>query len=299
MRDDDTGIVPIVEHKGGGKLVGVVTDRDLCIGVLAERPEGTEVLNPASIPIKHCMTTSVVYCNPMDTVEKVLDLMQDNQIRRVLVVDDENNICVKAYQLVRRDFPNLPVIRMHLHKMIPVGSGLGGGSADGAFMLSLINEKFRLGLSVERMIDYSLQLGSDCPFFIINNPCYATGRGEFLEALSLNLSSYHFAIVCPDVHIKTGWAFEQLKLSGIKTDERKLKKIIKQPVESWREKLVNDFEEPVFAHYPEIRNIRQKLYDHGAIYASMSGSGSAVYGIFLNKPDLRNSFPPHYFVREV
>ena len=92
MRDEDTGIVPIVEHKGGGKLVGVVTDRDLCIGVLAERPEGTEVLNPASIPIKHCMTNSVVYCNPMDTVEKVLELMQDNQIRRVLVVDDENNI---------------------------------------------------------------------------------------------------------------------------------------------------------------------------------------------------------------
>ena len=90
MRDEDTGIVPIVEHKGGGKLVGVVTDRDLCLGVLAGRPEGSEALNPASIPIKHCMTTSVVYCNPDDTMERVLELMQENQIRRVLVVDDQN-----------------------------------------------------------------------------------------------------------------------------------------------------------------------------------------------------------------
>ncbi len=120
-----------------------------------------------------------------------------------------DNICVKAYHLLRQAFPDLPAVKMHLHKTIPMGAGLGGGSADGAFALTLLNKKFNLGLDEQALIGYALALGSDCPFFIKNTACYATGRGEVLEELQLDLSAYTFAIVNPGIHINTGWAFAQ------------------------------------------------------------------------------------------
>jgi len=207
--------------------------------------------------------------------------------------DEANNLCIKAYHLLKKDFPSLPPVQMHLHKAIPMGAGLGGGSSDGAFALKLLNDKFQLGLSTQQLIDHALQLGSDCPFFIINKACYATGRGEFLETVELDLSAYHFAIVNPGIHVNTRWAFSQLDLSD--TDRPDLKQIIQQPIETWKDQLINDFEEPVSKAHPEIATIKQQLYDAGAAYASMTGSGSTVFGIFEKTETINNIFKKDYF----
>ncbi len=209
----------------------------------------------------------------------------------------ENNLCTKAYHLLKKDFPTLPSIQMHLLKAIPIGAGLGGGSSDGAFALKLLNEKFQLGLSTQQLTDYALQLGSDCPFFILNKPCYATGRGEFLETVELDLSAYRFAIVNPGIHVNTGWAFDQLRIWSDHEAWADLRAIIQQPINTWKEQLINDFEEPVCKQYPEIASIKQQLYKAGALYASLTGSGSTVFGIFSKelKPSL--SFPENYFYR--
>ena len=194
-----------------------------------------------------------------------------------LPVENENNLCSKAYQLLKKDFSHLPEINMHLHKAIPLGAGLGGGSADAAFTLKLLNEKFGLGLSDQKLIDYAIELGSDCPFFIINKPCFATGRGEILEPIRIDLSGYKILLVNPGIHIDTKWAFSKIepRAPGIS-----LKEIINLPIETWKDELRNDFEEPVFGSYPEIKKIKEDLCNAGAAYASMSGSGSTVYGLF-------------------
>ena len=189
----------------------------------------------------------------------------------------EDNLCIRAYRLLQKDFPDLPPVKMHLHKVVPMGAGLGGGSANAAFMLKLLNEKFHLKISTEKLLDYSLQLGSDCPFFIINKPAIGTGRGELLQTISLDLSEYSFLLVDPNIHIKTAWAFAQL---GQPIERKSIKEVIQQPVATWQKDLVNDFEEPVCVHHPELRVIKENLYAAGALYASMTGSGSCFYGLF-------------------
>lgn len=192
--------------------------------------------------------------------------------------DEAHNLCVKAFHLLKKDFPQLPSLTMHLHKAIPMGAGMGGGSADGAFALQLINDKYRLGLSQEKLIDYALQLGSDGPFFILNRPCFAGGRGEVLTPIDTGLSTYSIVLVCPGIHINTGWAFSQLQPS---IPSSRIPEIIKSlPVEEWKDKLVNDFERPVFKAHPALQHIKETLYQQGAVYAAMSGSGSTVYGLF-------------------
>ena len=219
-----------------------------------------------------------------------------------LVIDDEhqNNICLKAYYLLKKDFPQLQPVQMHLHKSIPMGAGLGGGSADGAFTLQLLNKKFDLSLSEKQLAGYAVQLGSDCSFFILNKPCFGTGRGELLEQIDIDLSNYKILIVHPGIHISTAWAFTQWAGRLQPPDNHKsIKEIIKQPVSIWRGELINDFEEPVFSQYPEIKKIKAELYNAGAIYSSMSGSGSTVYGIFEKEKALSFSFPGNYFVKEL
>ncbi len=203
----------------------------------------------------------------------------------------DNNLCIKAYRLLKKDFPTLPSVQIHLHKHILIGAGLGGGSADAAFTLQLLNKKFNLNLSQEQLIDYALQLGSDCPFFIYNQPCFASSRGEKLQPIDLQLSAYQFVIVNPAIHISTAWAFSQIKP---KAPDQSIHKIITMSIEKWKHQLINDFEEPVFKAYPEIELIKNTLYNAGAVYASMSGSGSTVYGIFKKDalPDIH--FPEHY-----
>lgn len=188
-----------------------------------------------------------------------------------------DNICFKAAELLRKDFPQISRLSIHLHKTIPAGAGLGGGSADGAFMLLLLNHKYNLQLSDRQLITYAGQLGSDCPFFIVNKPCFASGRGEVLHPVDLCLDNYSFLVIHPGIHVNTGWAFTQITPASAATP---LTEIIRQPVEKWKKLLVNDFEVPVFKKYPEIGQLKETLYRSGALYASMTGSGSSLYGIF-------------------
>jgi 4-diphosphocytidyl-2-C-methyl-D-erythritol kinase len=206
-----------------------------------------------------------------------------------------DNLCIKAYALLQKDFPQLPSVQMHLHKAIPMGAGLGGGSSDGAFTLQLLNNKFQLGLTQEQLIGYALQLGSDCPFFILNQPCHATGRGEILKPLELNLSGYYLCIVNPGIHINTGWAFAELAKTGCHYNYETTEIAIQQRIHAWQQTIINDFEAAVFPYYPEIEQLKNMLYNSGAIYASMSGSGSTVYGIFTNRVEI--NFPENYFYR--
>lgn len=205
--------------------------------------------------------------------------------------DSQNNLCIKAYHLLKKDFTNLPSVKMHLHKNIPMGAGLGGGSADGAFTLQLLNDKFQLGLSQEKLIDYALQLGSDCPFFIYNKPCFASSRGEKMEPMPLDLSAYSFVIINPKIHISTAWAFSHIQPQPPETS---IKEIIALPITAWKNVLINDFEKPVMQEYSAIKKIKEDLYHAGAIYASMSGSGSTIYGIFEKNSAPQFLFPDSY-----
>lgn len=188
-----------------------------------------------------------------------------------------SNLCIKAYNLLKKDFPGLPNIQMHLHKIIPMGAGLGGGSADGAFTLSLLNDKFQLYLSKQQLIDYALQLGSDCPFFIYNQPSFATGRGEKIQPVGLDLSNYSIVLVNPNIHINTGWAFGQVIPQQ---PPASLKDLIQQPILTWEKSITNDFEASVIKLHLLVGGIKEKLYKNGAVYAAMSGSGSTLFGIF-------------------
>jgi 4-diphosphocytidyl-2-C-methyl-D-erythritol kinase len=206
----------------------------------------------------------------------------------------EDNLCVKAYYLLKKDFPQLPSVKIHLHKAIPMGAGLGGGSADAAFMLAMLNSKFTLDIPEAQLIKYALQLGSDCPFFIINKPCFATGRGEVFEEVAVDLSTYEIVLINPGIHINTGWAFSNITPAPSK---KSIREIIKQPIESWKTEMKNDFEAPVFAAHPQIKEIKDSLYSQGAIYAAMSGSGSTVFGIFNKNKGFFAFKDGNYFIK--
>ena len=225
-------------------------------------------------------------------IKDVLEIAQNNNATKdvefittglPIAGDEESNLCIKAYRLLKKDFPQLPPIKMHLHKTIPMGAGLGGGSADGAFALKLLNEKFQLNLSPEELIGYALQLGSDCPFFIMNQPSFAEGRGEKLQSIRLDLSNYQFIIINPNIHINTGWAFSQIQPGQ---PAKPVKDIIQQPIITWKDELTNDFEVAVFETYPQIQAIKENLYTQGAVYSSMTGTGSTVFGIFNRDKNL-------------
>ncbi|HEX8279441.1 MAG TPA: 4-(cytidine 5'-diphospho)-2-C-methyl-D-erythritol kinase, partial [Segetibacter sp.] len=202
-----------------------------------------------------------------------------------------DNLCVKALNLLKKDFPQLPPVSIHLHKVIPMGAGLGGGSADAAFMLRMLDKKFQLHLTNEQLLKYALLLGSDCPFFITNKPCFATGRGEKMLPIQLDLSAYKIVLVYPGIHVSTSEAFSKLKpvVPG-----KNLQQLIQQPIGNWKDEIVNNFEEPVFQLYPEIKKVKDDLYNAGAQYSSMTGTGSAVFGIFDNNATTDLSFPKDY-----
>lgn len=202
-----------------------------------------------------------------------------------------DNICVKAIQLLRQHFPELPGIRVHLHKQIPMGAGLGGGSADAAFLLQAINKKFNLGIHPVTLSELALQLGSDCPFFLLNNPSLARGRGEKLEAINLSLKGYKILLINPGIHVSTASAFKGVQPQP---NQQPLKEIITLPLRQWKAQLKNQFEETVFLQYPTLQKIKEELYTLGAIYAAMSGSGSTLFGIFENSFSLPPNFASRY-----
>lgn len=208
--------------------------------------------------------------------------------------DEKNNLVVKAYTLLAQDF-KLPRVHTHLVKRIPMQAGLGGGSADGAFMIRLLDERFRLNMGIAEMERYASRLGSDCAFFITAEPSFATGRGEVLEPANIveqNLQGYYIAIVKPAIAVSTREAFQQIIC---RQPEYCCRDIVHQPIETWKTVLTNDFEEPAFKQHPELADIKQRLYDLGAVYAQMSGSGSAFFGLFRTEPQqLKSNFPDCY-----
>ncbi|MBQ9666553.1 MAG: 4-(cytidine 5'-diphospho)-2-C-methyl-D-erythritol kinase [Bacteroidaceae bacterium] len=194
----------------------------------------------------------------------------------VLDGSPEDNLVVRALKLLKQDF-DLPPVSIVLYKHIPTGAGLGGGSSDAAFTIKTLNERFNLGLSDEQMEDYCTQLGADCPFFIKNQPVFATGIGNVFHPIEMNLKYKQMVLVKPDIFVSTKDAYAKVK---VQHPEKQLPELLSQPIETWKDTVVNDFEMSVFSKYPEIAAIKDKMYDLGALYASMSGSGSSVFGIF-------------------
>lgn len=240
---------------------------NLGLSILAKRADGYHELETVFYPIAVSDALEIL---PSDKLTL-------SQTGIAVPGDPDQNLCLKAYHLLKKDFPSLPSVQMHLHKNIPMGAGLGGGSSDGTSALLILNQQFSLGLNDRQLIDYASQLGSDCPFFVYNKACHATGRGEVLTPIALDLSNYQFLLVHPGKHISTAWAFQQL---NPQTKSESIKAIIEKPITEWKDCLINDFEAPVFKAEPTLSEIKSKLYQLGAIYASMSGSGSSLFGIF-------------------
>ena len=198
----------------------------------------------------------------------------------------EKNLCLKTYKLLSQHY-QMPAIKMHLHKIIPVGAGLGGGSSDAIHTMLILNKIFKLNISENDQQNFASQLGSDCAFFINNKPVYATGKGDELEPIKLKLKNIFCVIVKPRIHIGTSEAYSLIKP---RKRNNSLRELIDLPLADWKNSIENDFEKVVFEKYPTIKNIKTRLYKLGAVYASMSGSGSAVYGLFTEEKHLNTYF---------
>lgn len=214
-----------------------------------------------------------------------------------VVPEGGENLCIRAYKLMQQHH-QIPPVKIFLHKNIPIGAGLGGGSADAAFTLKVLNDMFNLGTPASVLHEMASTLGSDCPFFLDNKPMLATGRGEILSPLpGFSLSGWHLVLITPPVHVPTSAAYQGVTP---KKPDHSLTEVISQPVDQWKHLLTNDFEETIFRKFPAISPIKEKLYQMGATYASMSGSGSSVFGLFEEKPseDFHLHFKDHFVWEE-
>lgn len=244
------------------------------LNVTSKREDGYHNIETIFYPLPWYDILEVIACSPNRKIARP-DILHLSGITVPGALAD--NICLKAAALLRKDFPEISPLTIHLHKTIPAGAGLGGGSSDGAFTLRLLDRLFKLRLSAPQLAAYALQLGSDCPFFISNTACFATGRGEQMEPVPSDLSEYTIVLINPGIHVNTGWAFSQLTPV---MPLQKLNELIKQPITAWRNFIKNDFEEPVLRQYPPIAAVKEMLYAKGALFAAMTGTGSTVYGIF-------------------
>ena len=247
---------------------------NLGLNVVEKRPDGYHNLETVFYPVPIKDALEVCEMDPQFPSSVDCDLKVTNI---PVEGDEQRNLVVRAYQLLKGDFPDLPRIHAHLFKGIPTQAGMGGGSSDCAYMITLLNRMFALGLSEQQMVDYAARLGADCAFFIHPRPAYAEGIGERLQPIALDLSGWHIAIVRPDIPVPTREAFSLIRPQR---PLRNCRDIVSQPVETWRSLLFNDFEQSVFTLHPEIASIKDRLYDMGAVYAAMSGSGSSVFGLF-------------------
>lgn len=256
---------------------------NLGLNIVERRPDGYHNLETVFYPVPLCDALEVqvmdeAFPSPFDCDLKVTGVPVEG--------DERRNLVVKAYELLARDF-KLPRVHIHLHKAIPTQAGMGGGSSDCAYMLSALNQLAGLGLSEQQLIDYAARLGADCSFFILSRPAYAEGIGERLQPIDLSLKGWWIAVVKPPVAVSTKEAFA---LITPRPTIKKCRDIVRQPVETWGAELHNDFEASVFAQYPEIGEVKAHLYELGAEYAAMSGSGSSVFGLFCSEPSLEGHF---------
>ena len=245
------------------------------LNILSRREDGFHNLETIFYPLAIRDALEVVEADQMKFTSSGLEIPGDAM----------DNLCLKAYYLLSKDY-KLPPVHIHLHKNIPIGAGLGGGSADASFFIKLINQKFELRMDTLQMEAYASKLGSDCAFFIQNKPAIAVGKGDQLQTIDLDLSSYFIMLVMPQVQVSTSDAYRGVRPATMASS---LADLIKLPIEAWRVAIKNDFEPSVFLQYPIIAEVKSKLYSAGALYACMSGSGSSVFGIFekeLKLPDL-------------
>ena len=265
------------------------------LNITERREDGFHNIESVMYPLKGIVyeALEIIYPPkaPFRTIPKGKETSTELVISGIEVPGNpDDNLCIKAYDLIKKDYPLAP-IKIHLHKAIPIGAGLGGGSADAAFFIQLLNDTFELGISWGEMHHYARQLGSDCSFFISNKPVFAEGKGDQFESLNFNMSGYYIALVYPDIHINTAQAYDKVHpKKAIRSLEND---ILNLPAEQWKEFIHNDFEDSIFLQYPEIKKIKEKLYSLGAVYASMSGSGSAVYGIFKKEIKMGKYFPEY------
>jgi len=249
---------------------------NLGLFVTEKRTDGYHTIETVFYPLPVCDILEVVKSDKMEFT------ISGNEIPG----SKESNLCLKAYDILQQRY-DLPSVKIHLHKVIPTGAGLGGGSSNAAFMIKLLNELFSVNLNNSQMQEIAGTLGSDCAFFIENKPAFATGKGDVFTNLKLDLSNYHLLLVKPDVHVSTPEAYSFI---NPQKSSFSLANIDVAIIHEWKTYIKNDFENVVFVKFPEIKMIKEKMYQSGAIYASMSGSGSSVYGIFEKKIDAKNLF---------
>lgn len=253
---------------------------NLGLNIVSKRPDGYHNLETVFYPIPLTDALEIKYMDEKFPSESPCDLkITGNDID----CNEEDNLVIKAYQLLAADF-QLPRVHAHLVKRIPTQAGLGGGSSDAAYMIRLLDERFRLNIGIPEMERYAAKLGADCAFFITADPSYAEGIGDVLMPVDVpgaGLGGYYLAVVKPSVAVSTRDAYAAIVP---KTPAKSCRDIVRQPIETWKDELVNDFEAPIFAMHPELAAIKQSLYDAGAVYAAMSGSGSALFGIFREQP---------------
>jgi 4-diphosphocytidyl-2-C-methyl-D-erythritol kinase len=258
---------------------------NLGLKVIHKRPDGFHNIETVFYPIDWCDSLEII---ENKTTKSLFSFSQSG-----LTIDApiNENIIYKAWKLLLEN-KKIPPISVHLHKNIPMGAGLGGGSADAAFFINALNLQFDLKLTPNKIVTIANKLGSDCAFFINNVPVIGKEKGNVFSEINVNLSAYYILIVYPAIHSNTKDAYEGLK---IKKSTVSLKTIIvKNKIDTWKTSLINDFEETLFLKYPRLKKIKENLYSHGATYASMSGSGSSVYGIFEKKPTIK--FPKNYLL---
>ena len=253
---------------------------NLGLNIVSKRPDGYHNLETVFYPIPLTDALEIKYMDEKFPSESRCDLkITGNDVD----CNEEDNLVIKAYQLLAADF-QLPRVHAHLVKRIPTQAGLGGGSSDAAYMIRLLDERFRLNIGIPEMERYAAKLGADCAFFITADPSYAEGIGDVLMPVDVpgaGLGGYYLAVVKPSVAVSTRDAYAAIVP---KTPAKCCRDIVRQPIETWKDELVNDFEAPIFAMHPELAAIKQSLYDAGAVYAAMSGSGSALFGIFREQP---------------
>ena len=253
---------------------------NLGLNIVSKRPDGYHNLETVFYPIPLTDALEIKYMDEKFPSESPCDLkITGNDVD----CNEEDNLVIKAYQLLAADF-QLPRVHAHLVKRIPTQAGLGGGSSDAAYMIRLLDERFRLNIGIPEMERYAAKLGADCAFFITADPSYAEGIGDVLMPVDVpgaGLGGYYLAVVKPSVAVSTRDAYAAIVP---KTPTKCCRDIVRQPIETWKDELVNDFEAPIFAMHPELAAIKQSLYDAGAVYAAMSGSGSALFGIFREQP---------------
>ena len=257
---------------------------NLGLNITEKRPDGYHNIESVFLPIQLCDTLSIIENPKFEFIQSGIKLDSE----------PENNLVVKAFRILEREF-KLPPVSIQLEKNIPFGGGLGGGSSDASFCLKAVNSLFDLNINDDKLAEYSKKIGADCPFFIYNKPSLVKGIGDIITPIDINLNDYILVLVKPDFGVPTPLAYKNIQPQK---SAYPINEVISKPIELWKNKLSNDFEFSVFKLFPELKEIKEKLYSLGAVYASMSGSGATMFGLFRGNQNVKNEFSNYFVFQE-